>query len=64
MAQGFGESRLAVPTADNVDEARNRRAQYILAAQTPVQTDWVTVSPGVETSAVATEGASRSKHGR
>lgn len=47
LAQGFGESRLAVPTADNVDEARNRRAQYILAAQAPLQTDWVTVSPGV-----------------
>jgi outer membrane protein OmpA-like peptidoglycan-associated protein len=46
LAQGFGESRLAVPTGDNVDEPRNRRAQYILAAQTPVQADWVTVSPG------------------
>jgi outer membrane protein OmpA-like peptidoglycan-associated protein len=46
LAQGFGESRLAVPTGDNVDEARNRRAQYILAAQAPLQTDWVTVSSG------------------
>lgn len=33
--QGFGESALAVPTADAVDEARNRRALYLLSAQTP-----------------------------
>lgn len=33
--QGFGERGLAVPTADEVDEARNRRALYIVAADTP-----------------------------
>jgi outer membrane protein OmpA-like peptidoglycan-associated protein len=33
--QGFGESALAVPTADEVDEERNRRALYLLAAETP-----------------------------
>lgn len=33
--QGFGEDALAVPTADEVDEARNRRALYLLAAETP-----------------------------
>lgn len=33
--QGFGESVLAVPTGDNVDEARNRRALYILGNQAP-----------------------------
>lgn len=43
--QGFGESVLAVPTADNVDEARNRRAVYILSNAPPVSpqvpgTDW------------------------
>jgi outer membrane protein OmpA-like peptidoglycan-associated protein len=29
--QGFGEDALAVKTEDNVDEARNRRALYILS---------------------------------
>lgn len=33
--QGFGEGALATPTADGVDEARNRRAIYLLAAETP-----------------------------
>jgi len=33
--QGFGESVLAVPTADNVEEARNRRAIYILGNAPP-----------------------------
>lgn len=33
--QGFGESVLAVGTPDETDEARNRRAIYVLAAQTP-----------------------------
>ena len=33
--QGFGESVLAVPTADGVDEAQNRRALYVVAAATP-----------------------------
>jgi outer membrane protein OmpA-like peptidoglycan-associated protein len=46
LACGFGETRLAVTTADNVDEPRNRRAQYILAASTPVHGNWITVSPG------------------
>jgi outer membrane protein OmpA-like peptidoglycan-associated protein len=33
--QGFGESAPAVPTADGVDEPRNRRALYVLAARPP-----------------------------
>ncbi|MEZ4467743.1 MAG: OmpA family protein [bacterium] len=33
--QGFGEAALAVPTADNVDEAKNRRATYVLANVPP-----------------------------
>ncbi len=33
--QGFGERALAVPTPDETDEVRNRRAVYLLAAQTP-----------------------------
>ncbi len=33
--QGFGEDALAVPTADAVDEARNRRAVYVLANVPP-----------------------------
>jgi len=33
--QGFGESVLAVPTPDNTDELRNRRASYVLATQPP-----------------------------
>jgi outer membrane protein OmpA-like peptidoglycan-associated protein len=33
--EGFGESALAVKTADNVDEARNRRVDYILAIEEP-----------------------------
>lgn len=32
---GFGEGRLAVPTGDGVDEARNRRAEYTLAGGPP-----------------------------
>jgi outer membrane protein OmpA-like peptidoglycan-associated protein len=32
---GMGESDLAVPTKDSVDEARNRRAVYILAGSNP-----------------------------
>ncbi|MEL6179734.1 MAG: OmpA family protein, partial [Myxococcota bacterium] len=35
--QGFGESVLAVQTADNVDEKRNRRALYILGNQKPLR---------------------------
>lgn len=33
--QGFGEGALAVATGDGVDEARNRRAIYLLAAERP-----------------------------
>jgi outer membrane protein OmpA-like peptidoglycan-associated protein len=33
--QGFGESALAVQTEDDVDTAANRRALYIIAADTP-----------------------------
>ncbi len=33
---GFGERVLAAPTGDNVDEARNRRALYILSNGPPV----------------------------
>ena len=33
--QGFGEGALAVPTADGVDQAENRRALYIVAAEKP-----------------------------
>lgn len=46
--QGFGEGALAVATADSVDEARNRRAIYLLAAETPSlssdvpRSDWAT----------------------
>ena len=32
---GTGERGLAVPTADSVDEPRNRRAVYTLAASSP-----------------------------
>ncbi|HNZ03852.1 MAG TPA: OmpA family protein [Myxococcota bacterium] len=33
--QGFGEDSLAVMTADNVDEERNRRTIFVIAAQAP-----------------------------
>ncbi|HCH63856.1 MAG TPA: OmpA family protein, partial [Deltaproteobacteria bacterium] len=33
--QGFGEQGLAVPTPDNTNEAANRRAAYIVAAEVP-----------------------------
>jgi outer membrane protein OmpA-like peptidoglycan-associated protein len=33
--EGFGESALAVQTADNVDEIRNRRVDYILSIEEP-----------------------------
>jgi outer membrane protein OmpA-like peptidoglycan-associated protein len=46
LSRGFGESQLAVKTADSVDEARNRRAQYVLAAQAPASGGWNTVSAG------------------
>ena len=37
--QGFGESVLAIMTADEVDQAANRRALYIIAAETPPTSD-------------------------
>ena len=33
--QGFGEQGLAVATPDNTDQAQNRRALYVLAAEPP-----------------------------
>ena len=39
--QGFGESVLAVPTGDSVDELANRRALYILAAEVPPKSNSV-----------------------
>jgi outer membrane protein OmpA-like peptidoglycan-associated protein len=48
LACGFGETMLAVKTADNVDEQKNRRAQYILAAEPPLPCNWMVVSPGSE----------------
>lgn len=33
--QGFGEDSLAVMTADNVDEIRNRRTIFVIASQAP-----------------------------
>jgi len=33
--QGFGERSLKVPTADEVDEPQNRRAEYVLSAEPP-----------------------------
>ena len=44
--QGFGESGLAVPTEDNVDEPQNRRSVFIMSTQRPPtsaqlpRTDW------------------------
>ncbi len=35
--QGFGESALAVATADQTNEPRNRRARYLLAAEEPAR---------------------------
>lgn len=46
LAAGFGESQPLVKTADNVDEPRNRRAQYILAAQAPAATEWTVAAAG------------------
>ncbi len=37
---GYGESRLLVETEDEVDEARNRRAEYILSVEQPMAGDW------------------------
>lgn len=47
--QGFGETALAVPTANGVDEERNRRALYVLSASPPrtsaaiPRSDWRTL---------------------
>lgn len=38
--QGFGEDALAVPTGDGADEARNRRAMYVLSASPPRASDF------------------------
>jgi outer membrane protein OmpA-like peptidoglycan-associated protein len=43
--QGFGERGLAVPTPDEVDEARNRRSVYVVAAEPPPVTS---AMPGAE----------------
>lgn len=37
---GFGEDRLLVPTPDETDEPRNRRAEYIIAVDPPVRAKW------------------------
>jgi hypothetical protein len=33
--EGFGETALLVPTPDETDEPRNRRADYIIADEPP-----------------------------
>ena len=33
--EGFGETSLAVKTADSIDEIRNRRADYVLSDGPP-----------------------------
>lgn len=38
--QGFGEDALAVATGDGADEARNRRAMYVLSANQPHASDF------------------------
>jgi hypothetical protein len=32
---GFGEDQLKVKTPDNTDEARNRRADYVIGVEEP-----------------------------
>ena len=39
LFQGFGEDVLAVETYDDVDEPANRRAAYIVAADTPIKSE-------------------------
>lgn len=46
---GFGESLQAVPTGDNVDEVRNRRALYMVGAQPPGKGSGI---PGVKWTAL------------
>ena len=36
FVRGFGEGALAVKTADNIPEAKNRRAVYIISSFTPI----------------------------
>lgn len=40
---GFGESMLAIATPDETPEQRNRRADYILAADPPGAANWIKV---------------------
>lgn len=40
FAAGFGEDHPAVPTADDTDEQRNRRADYVLSNQPPAKAGW------------------------
>lgn len=37
---GFGEEALAVPTPDETDEPRNRRADYVLKVEEPMTASW------------------------
>jgi outer membrane protein OmpA-like peptidoglycan-associated protein len=37
---GFGERHLLIKTADSVDEPRNRRVEYVVAAEQPYPGDW------------------------
>ncbi|MBF94844.1 MAG: cell envelope biogenesis protein OmpA [Myxococcales bacterium] len=37
---GYGEERLLLETEDEVDEARNRRAEYILSVEQPMGGNW------------------------
>lgn len=40
---GLGESTPLVPTADETDEPRNRRAEYIVAVEPPAGVTWLSV---------------------
>lgn len=37
---GYGEDKLLIQTDDDVDEVRNRRAEYILSVESPMAGDW------------------------
>ena len=39
--QGFGEAGLAIQTADNIEESQNRRAIYLLSADTPAKSSQI-----------------------
>jgi outer membrane protein OmpA-like peptidoglycan-associated protein len=43
---GLGESMLKVQTADNVDEIRNRRADYVVAVEPPIRASWQRLGAG------------------